>query len=93
MTLYANGYKEVEVDLEIEDDEILDYIRQDEGRLASFRAFLGSPATGTPRELLDSMSGLDRDAFLADLCRECALLGIEWPANPKDITTRMEKHP
>ncbi len=25
------------------------------------------------------MPSLDRDRFLSDLCRECALLGIEWP--------------
>lgn len=36
-----------------------------------------------------SMPSLDRDRFLADLCRECALLGIEWPASPKDETARI----
>ena len=38
------------------------------------------------------LPSLDRDRFLADLCRECALLGIEWPASPKDETQRLSKH-
>ena len=37
------------------------------------------------------MPSLERDAFLADLCRECALLGIEWPADPKAVTQRLTK--
>ncbi len=35
-----------------------------------------------------AMPSLDRDAFLADLCRECALLGVEWPASPRAETQR-----
>lgn len=37
------------------------------------------------------MPSLDRDRFLADLCRECSLLGIDWPASPKDETARLTK--
>lgn len=91
MTLYASGYKEVDVDLEIEDEEIIQYIREDEKRLAMYRENLKGCGGGTAREILDSMTGLDRDAFLADLCRECALLRIEWPADPKDETTTINR--
>lgn len=90
MTLYANGYKEVEVDLEIEDDEIIEYIQESHDRLEKFRKALGGDF-GTAREFLDGLPSLDRDRFLADLCRECALLGIDWPSSPKDETAIIRK--
>lgn len=80
VTFYGSQEKTVDIDFEVDDDEILEYILEDEKRANHFRAKIGA-CTGTAREVLDSMKSLDRDAFLADLCRECALLGIEWPVS------------
>lgn len=91
MTLYTHIQTEVDVDVEVGDNEILEYIHESPARLAEFRGKLGVSPFATAREMLDSMKGLDRDAFLADLARECALLGIDWPSSPKDDTAIIRK--
>lgn len=38
-------------------------------------------------ETIVGLPSIDRDTFLADLARECALLGVEWPPSCKDATS------
>jgi hypothetical protein len=88
MTFYGQESKEMEFDYEIEDDEILEYIQEDRKRLQRFRAQLEVdplPSVNA-RSIMDNLKPIDRDAFLADLARECALLGVEWPPSCKEAT-------
>lgn len=83
------------VELEAESREDKDYIGELEAeneRLTTEVQHWENDDAAPPlvQEVLD-MPSLDRDRFLADLCRECALLGIEWPASPRDETARIAK--
>ena len=73
--------------------EIIDWIQDDADRRNHVLGQLlpDEPTVAEVREIdaIVAMPSLERDAFLAELCRECALLGVEWPADPKAVTHRI----
>lgn len=90
---YLKGEETVEVMFSAR--EIMTWIEEDDARLDYFRHNLldeeDRPEPLTMTEQITSMPSIERDAFLADLARECALLGIEWPADPRAETQRITK--
>lgn len=85
------------VNIEIDAATVLDWILEESDRKNYFLNALlidnEETITAPPSHArqIAEMPSLERDRFLADLCRECALLGIEWPASPKDETQRISK--
>jgi hypothetical protein len=79
MTYYTHVSKDIDVDVEIEDNDILDYIYEDAKRREWFMNKLQEEQLiPYPRDIAD-MSTIERDQFMKELREQFTLLKLDWP--------------
>jgi hypothetical protein len=79
MTYYTHVSKDIDVDVEIEDNNILDYIYEDAKRREWFMNKLQEEQLiPYPRDIAD-MPTIERDQFMKELREQFTLLKLDWP--------------
>lgn len=76
--MYSTKDVEVEVTAEIEDDEILEYLHENEEAKRYIMDGLGITDTSAPQSVAE-LPSIERDQFMKELREQFRLLKLEWP--------------